>query len=215
MKKVAILFDRDNDWLADQIPKNLAENDNFEVSFHYEEQEVRGFDIVFVLGYTHILRGDVLKKNRLLLVVHESDLPRGRGFSPVQWQILEGRNEITVCLLEVSAAADAGHIYARMNLKFNGSELYQEIRKKQAEVTYELVLNFLSDYPKVTKTAQVGRPTYYRRRRAIDSQLDIDATLKSQFNLLRICHNESWPAFFELGGVRYTLRIEKSPDQPS
>ena len=32
--------------------------------------------------------------NKNNIVVHASDLPKGRGFSPMSWQILEGKNKI-------------------------------------------------------------------------------------------------------------------------
>ena len=40
------------------------------------------FDITFATWLYSILRGDIINANNLLLVVHESDLPNGRGFSP-------------------------------------------------------------------------------------------------------------------------------------
>ena len=46
---------------------------------------------MFVIGYTKILPKEFLEGNKLVLVIHESDLPKGKGFSPVQWQILEGK----------------------------------------------------------------------------------------------------------------------------
>ena len=59
-----------------------------------------------------------------------SDLPEGRGFAPVQWQVLEGKADINVCLLEISEEVDAGNILDEMILSLDGSELYEEIKKK-------------------------------------------------------------------------------------
>ena len=88
-------------------------------------------------------------------------------------------------------------------------ELYDEIRMKQAEITFELIDCFLTKYPNVNFTKQDGDPTFYRRRNPSDSQLDVDQTIRNQFNLLRICNNNDWPAFFEISGVKYKLKIEK------
>ena len=41
-----------------------------------------------------------------------------------------------------------------------------------------------------------------------DSRLDPDDTIAQQFNLLRVVDNERYPAFFELLGRRYILKIE-------
>ena len=88
MIKVAFLFDRSNDWLAEFLPNYGKKFPKFKFSQIYDEQKIRRFDITFVLGYTKILRGDIFNANNLLLVVHESDLPNGRGFSPLHWQVL-------------------------------------------------------------------------------------------------------------------------------
>ena len=209
MKNIAFLFDKTNDWLSQYFPEALKVSQTFNCQYFYEEEKVRGFDLVFVLGYTKVLKGEILSSNNLLLVVHESDLPEGRGFAPVQWQILEGKSDITVCLLEISDEVDAGNIYGKMVLSLDGGELYEEIREKQAVITFELISRFLERYPNINFETQQGKPTFYRRRNPSDSQLDLDKTIRDQFNLLRICNNKDWPAYFELHGVRYTIKIDK------
>ena len=213
MINVAFLFDKSNDWLSPFLPENLKTSEQFKLSVFYEEERIRGYDLVFVLGYTKVLKGDVLSSNKLKFVVHESDLPQGRGFAPVQWQILEGKNEITVCLLEIAEEVDAGNIFGKSTLLLDGSELYGEIRRKQAFVTFELIEKFLEQYPEINFQKQKGMPTFYRRRVPSDSQLNLDRTIREQFNLLRTCNNEAWPAFFEMNGVRYEIRIDKIDGQ--
>ena len=66
----------------------------------HEADRIPEGDICFLLGCVKKLPSEVLQRNSINLVVHESDLPAGRGFSPVAWQVLEGRNHIPVCLLE-------------------------------------------------------------------------------------------------------------------
>jgi len=209
VKNIAFLFDKTNDWLSQYFPEALKVSQTFICQYFYEEEKVRGFDLVFVLGYTKVLKGEILSSNNLLLVVHESDLPEGRGFAPVQWQILEGKSDITVCLLEISDEVDAGNITGKMVLSLDGGELYEEIREKQAVITFELISRFLERYPNINFQTQQGKPTFYRRRNPSDSQLDLDKTIREQFNLLRICNNKDWPAYFELYGVRYTIKIDK------
>ena len=196
MKNIAFLFDKSNDWLYQYFRERFRVSQAFNVHVFFEEEDIRGFDLVFILGYTKILKGEIFSSNRLLLVVHESDLPDGRGFAPVQWQILEGKSDITVCLLEISDEVDAGNILSKMILSLDGSELYEEIRKKQAVITFDLITRFIEKYPKFNFQPQQGTPTFYRRRNPSDSQLDVDKTIREQFNLLRICNNKEWPAFF-------------------
>ena len=64
------------------------------------------------------------------LVVHASDLPRGRGWSPMTWRILEGADRLTVTLFEAIDELDAGDIYAQAELVFEGHELIDELHDR-------------------------------------------------------------------------------------
>ena len=57
--------------------------------------------------------------------------------------------------------------------------------------------------------AQVGEPTTYRRRTPDDSRLDPAASIEEQFDLLRIADPDRFPAFVDLRGHRYAVRLEK------
>ena len=209
MIKVAFLFDRSNDWILEHFPPEFDDLSKFEFHKTYIEESVRNFDIAFVLGYTKILTGEILSSNKSIFVVHESNLPEGKGFAPVQRQILEGKNEITFSLVEISEEVDSGDIVEQDVLVLNGTELYEEIRTKQALKTYEIIGKVLSDYPTLNKSPQVGQSSFYKKRAPKDSKLDIDRTIREQFQLLRVCNNDGWPAFFVLGGQKYVLKIYK------
>lgn len=168
-------------------------------------------DIVFYLSYFRIVPDEVLRKSRHNIVVHESDLPQGRGWAPMFWQVIEGKNEIPAVAFEAVEEMDAGPIYARTITKLHGTELHDEIRQKQAEATERLVVECVDRYENGTLIAvdQTGVPTYYHKRTPKDSRLDPDETLRSQFDLLRTVNNQEFPAYFELRGQRYILKIEK------
>ncbi len=209
MKKVAFLFDKKNDWIANLIPNSLSKLTDFEFHIFYDYKKINFYEIVFVLGYTKILKEPFLSNNKYIFLVHESNLPNGKGFSPVQWQILEGKNKIKVSLIELNHKLDSGDIVKQMDMVLDGSELYEEIRLSQANVTFKLIESFLKKYPHFTKKPQSGNSTFYRRRKTEDSELDINLTIKNLFPLLRIGNNEKWPSFFKFKGNTYIIKIYK------
>ena len=71
----------------------------------------RKYTLVFILSYFNLIENKFLIRNAHNLVVHESDLPRGRGWSPFFWQILEGKYEIPVVLFEAGKGIDDAGIY--------------------------------------------------------------------------------------------------------
>jgi len=209
---VALLFDLENRWIENYLPTTFNTLCRFNFTKIYDAEDISKFDLVFVLGYTRIINIKQKSENCQLYLVHESDLPLGKGFAPVQWQILEGKNDIVVSLLELSEHVDSGDIVEQATINFNGTELYDEIREKQAKITYELILRFLEKYPEIENKPQAGSSTFYRKRTPSDSQLDIDKTIREQFLLLRTCNNSSWPAYFKYRGTKYILKIYKQDE---
>ena len=48
-------------------------------------------ELLIILSFYKIIPEKYLKISRHNLVVHESDLPKGKGHSPLYWQILQGK----------------------------------------------------------------------------------------------------------------------------
>lgn len=208
--KIQVLVDNSDSWIipfAKGLVKDLRESGH-EVLFRSNVNEVDKGDILFLLGCTHIFKRLELNKNNL--VVHESNLPLGKGWSPLTWQIIEGKNEIPICLFEAVESVDAGPVYLVDQIHFEGHELIDELRQKQGEKTVTLCRKFVESYDKIFPAQQEGKSTYYEKRTAKDSELDINKSLKEQFNLLRVVDNERYPAFFRYNGHDYILKISKS-----
>ncbi len=210
--KIAILTSK-NQWFipyAKQLSRKIANAKLF-----FDDQEIEdSFDILFILSYHKIIKQNTLKKNRHNIVVHASDLPKGKGWAPMFWQILEGKNEIPFTMFEATEGVDSGDIYMKAVLKLTGYELNEELRKKQAEHIIQMCLEFIENYDRYKNPVpQKGEESFYPKRNPEDSRLDINKTIQEQFNLLRIADNEAYPAFFEIDGHRYILKIEKVDDE--
>ena len=173
------------------------------------QQDVPQGDIAFYLSCTGLTPADKLARNPWNIVVHASDLPRGRGFSPLVWQVLEGINTIPVTMITMAEAADAGDILMQRFLEFGGHELNDEMRDAMGAMIVDMCFDVaVAERPPV-KTPQKGEPSWYPRRRPDDSRLDVEKPLIDQFPLLRVVDNENYPAYFDLDGHRYVLKIER------
>jgi len=212
---VTFLIDATNDWLFTHLLTNSPISTDHRYHYHCstDVNNIKEQDIVFALGYTTRLSDAFLTSNRLVLVVHESDLPKGVGFSPVQWQILEGDCVIPVCLLKATNHVDAGPIILKEEILLKGTELYDEIRALQAQATIRLIKEFLLKYPNITYQEQHGTRTNYRKRKRSDDELDVDRTIREQFNKLRVGNNQLWPTYFRLNGETFILQITKEANK--
>jgi methionyl-tRNA formyltransferase len=195
---------------AEQLVEELSPTADATLLFCHEDVEKS--DIVFYLSYHSVVPQAILALGGNNVVVHASDLPHGRGWSPLTWQVLEGREEITLTLFEATDSVDAGPIYIQKNLELSGTELIEELREVIGIQTISICAQFVTQFSQMVNNSheQVGLATYYRRRTPDDSRIDPSRSIEEQFNLLRVVDNDRYPAFFELNNRRYYLRIESS-----
>jgi len=135
---IAILSDRTT-WMEKWIRQLLIywQVSGHEVVWVHEPSEVPKGDFCFMLGCGTVVKSNILSRNSHNLVVHESNLPKGRGWSPLSWQVLEGKKSIPITLFEATNKLDSGVIYVQDQIKFKGDELVDDLREKQAVKTLE------------------------------------------------------------------------------
>jgi methionyl-tRNA formyltransferase len=158
-------------------------------------------DYLFLVSCTEILDSKQRGAYRHVLVIHESDLPDGRGWSPLAWQVLADSREIVITLFEATDRVDDGPVWLKTRIRLNGHELADEIS----------AISFGAKANLIDWAVRLGRPLVgpYRRRTPEDSRLDPHKTIAEQFDLLRICEPR-FPAFFEYRGHRYIVEVRKA-----
>jgi methionyl-tRNA formyltransferase len=175
-----------------------------------DKSTLRGGDFLFLISCTEMIPAATRALYTHTLVVHASDLPRGKGWSPHIWTLLEGGDKITVSLFEAVDKVDAGRIWKKEIIPLQGHELYDEINAKLFTATLTL-LDFAIANAAIVKPVEQDplQESFYKKRTPEDSRIDPDKTIAEQFNLLRVCDPNRFPAFFEFAGCKYKVIIEK------
>lgn len=198
-------------WINASVPELLLGwlADGHSVAWAHAAGDLPGGDLCFYLSYGRIVDAATRARYGNNLVVHASDLPKGKGWSPTSWLILEGADRIPVTLLEAVDAVDAGPIYLQEWFDLDGTELIDDWRGMLAAATVSVARLFVAQYPDVLESAreQSGESTTYPRRRAKDSALDPNRTIAEQFNHLRVVDNEHYAAFFIQKGKEFVLKV--------
>ena len=104
---------------------------------------------------------------------------------------MNNKNKIPICLIEADKKYDSGKIYLKNYFTIKKTDLYNEIRDHQSNATIKIIKNFLKSYPNLSSKAQKGKSTYFKKREKKHSQISINKSLKSQFNILRISNNHN------------------------
>ena len=214
--RVTILVDDKGTWFtpyAMKLKDGLSEN-GIRAELVHDQQSASGGDISFLLSCTKIVKKDFLDRYDHNIVVHASDLPEGKGFTPLKWQILEGRNEIVLTMFEAVEAVDAGPYYQKETLHFDGTELLDELQAVMAEQIVAMCMSYAlapQDFP---AREQEGTESFYRRPTKEDDRLDIDRTIREQFDHFRVADNERFPLWFSYKDKKYYIKIyrEEEPE---
>ncbi len=203
------LLDKNNNWIEKRLLNFIRQfPKKFKYTITKDPKNIKNKNI-FVISYTRILSESFLKKNKEVLIIHPSKLPLDRGFSPVQNQILRKKKKIFISIIKAARKVDTGPICIQNSFYLEGHELSDEIREKQAIATLKLIQEYLKKYPKVKFFDQKGRSTFNYKRKFKDNRIDINKSIKSQFNLLRIVNNDLYPANFRFKNQIYLLKIFK------
>lgn len=204
------VIERLNDWVKSMIVKQHI------VSVVFDKSDLLGGDILFLVSCSQMVGDNERSKYKSTLVLHASDLPKRRGWSPHIWSILDGENEITVSLLEATEPVDTGLIWLKTSFFLEGHELLDEINKKLFDAEIFLMTCAVDRVNDMNPSEQVGDPgNYMKKRTPADSEIDPEKTISEQFDLLRIVDSNRYPAFFYHRGCKYQLKIEKVESEKS
>lgn len=173
----------------------------------YTIDNVRNFnpDYIFMPHWSYLVSNEITD-NYECVVFHMTDLPYGRGGSPLQNLIVRGHKETKISAIKVTQKLDGGPVYMKHPLSLEGSA--QEIFVRCADIIFQEMLPvFLTE--KVEPKPQEGEPVVFKRRKPEDGQITPDMELDKIYDYIRMLDAEGYPrAYMEFGG--YRLEFEQA-----
>lgn len=131
---------------------------------------------------------------------HMTDVPYGRGGSPLQNLISRGHRETRLTALRMTSELDAGPVYLKAPLSLEGGA--EEIFLRASELSADLVATIVRLRPE--PQPQVGEPVVFRRRRPEESRVPPGLDLGALHDHIRMLDADGYPrAFIEQDGYRY------------
>lgn len=155
---------------------------------------------VFFPHWSHIIPKEIHEAFECI-IFHMTDLPYGRGGSPLQNLILRGHLETQISALRCVAELDAGPIYMKRPLSLNGSA--SEIFFHASNIVEKMIEEIIHKEP--IPKPQEGEPTVFSRRVPEQSNLHEAhvSNLNDLFDFIRMLDAEDYPkAFIDVRGYR-------------
>jgi methionyl-tRNA formyltransferase len=160
---------------------------------------------IFFLHWNWLVPERIWKKYECVCF-HMTDVPYGRGGSPLQNLILAGHKETKLTALQMVSEMDAGPVYTKRSLKLEGTA--QEIYVRAGALSAELIEWILENEP--VPVEQVGKAVMFKRRKPEQSHLPETGSLLSTYDFIRMLDADGYPhAFIEHGELMLKLSKAK------
>ncbi len=154
---------------------------------------------IFIPHWSYIIPSAIFERYECI-VFHMTDLPYGRGGSPLQNLIVRGLTATKLSALRVEAGLDTGPVYLKMDLSLSGTaeEIFVRANKLVGKMIVEIIQNNLQPVP------QEGDPVVFKRRKPEQSDMSGLEKLEEIFDYIRMLDADGYPhAYIEKGEFRY------------
>jgi len=214
MKTYIILSQKTwNNNLVERLQQQFPEHKFIHISaredFTQEHLQEINPDKVFIPHWSYIIPESIWG-NFECIVFHMTDLPYGRGGSPLQNLIVRGHKETKISALRVEKGLDTGDIYMKKPLSLYGSA--EEIYMRASGIIETMIEEIIQNNPKPQK--QTGEPVEFKRRKAAESDISGLNDLDTIYDYIRMLDAEGYPkASLTIGDVKYEFsRVQQKAD---
>lgn len=185
--------------LREKYPDNEWIYINQRNVFSEEQLSAINPDKIFIPHWSHIIPKEIFEKYECI-VFHMTDLPFGRGGSPLQNLISRGHAETKISALKVVKQIDGGPIYCKRDLSLIGSA--EEIFIRANGVILQMIIEIIQNDP--VPVDQEGEPVIFTRRKPEESNLKEISDIKSIYDYIRMLDADGYPnAYLEVDKIRY------------
>lgn len=164
-------------------------------------ERVKSFDpdYIFFPHWSYIIPNEITDRFECV-VFHMTDLPYGRGGSPLQNLIVRGHKETKISAIRVTQEIDAGPVYMKHPLLLAGSA--QEIFARCSDIIFnEMIPRLLAK--KITPVPQEGEIVLFKRRKPEESEITCDMEPRVIYDYIRMLDAEGYPrAYIAFGDYR-------------
>lgn len=154
---------------------------------------------IFIPHWSYIIPPSIFKQYECILF-HMTDLPYGRGESPLQNLIVRGLTATKLSALRVEGGLDTGPVYLKMDLSLLGTaeEIFIRANDQIEKMIFDILQNDLQPMP------QVGEPVIFKRRKPEQSDMNELEKIEDVL-IISVCwmRKDTPHAYIEKGAFKY------------
>lgn len=146
---------------------------------------------IFIPHWSYIIPDCIYEKYECI-VFHMTDLPFGRGGSPLQNLIIRGMKNTKISAIRVEKELDAGDIYLKRDLSLDGTAT--DIFLRSVPIVEEMIKKIIED--DLQPSPQYGEPMHFKRRKPEESDIADLSSVNDVYDYIRMLDCEGYPPAF-------------------
>jgi len=184
-------------WNKKNFQKNFYNKSNFYLITNKKDLNFKKIKkinpkYIFIPHWSWIIPENIWQ-NFNCVVFHMTDLPYGRGGTPLQNLIDKGHKKTKISAIKVDRGIDTGDIYLKADLDLNGSA--EEIYRQVSNIIFNKMIPYIIKNNPLSKK-QNGKVVKFKRRKPKQSEILPDMNLKKVYNQIRMLDAEGYPRAF-------------------
>ena len=166
-------------------------------------------DIIFFLGWSWIIPNNIIQKHKCICL-HPSPLPKYRGGSPIQHQIIKGESLSAVTFFKMTDKLDEGPILYQeyFSLKGNLKDIFSRIIPLGTSGILRILTFNIKE-----ELQDESQATFYKRRKPEDSEILIEDfkkyTAKELHNKIRALQDPYPNAYIKCKDKKLFIQISQ------
>ena len=199
------------DWNKDLFKKNSKKNScnwyftSDPKSFNATIESIDNIKYIFFIHWRWKIPSTIFEKYDCI-GFHMTDLPFGRGGSPLQNLIVRGFEETVISAFKIISEMDGGPIYFKEKLSIKGKA--KDIYLRASKITWKMIGKIV--LANNTPVEQQGKVVEFVRRTPIQSKLPDKKSLKSLYDHIRMLDAPGYPhAYCDIDGIRLIFQNAK------
>ena len=197
----------------DRKNKNLEKKFFFSKKMNIKKIQINKPKLIFFIHWSQLIDKNIFSKY-FCIQFHCTDLPYGRGGSPVQNLIKLGKKKTFLTAFKIEKKIDSGPILIKRKMSLSGSanDIYKRIENLSLKMIEQIVKK---DRIKLTK--QSGKIKYFKRRKPIESLINLNKfkNITKLFDFIRMLDAKDYPnANLKYDQFRFYFRnVKKNKDK--
>jgi methionyl-tRNA formyltransferase len=207
LKTIAVVSDKSWVWaVAEKFIKFHTDIEMRKIATpeNLTAKSLSGCEFVFFPHWSFYIKEEIYA-NFNCIMFHPSDLPFGRGGTPIQNLIERGYKETVISAMNVFKEIDAGNVYLKRPLSLYGGG--EEILLRMQKIIFEdMIPHILAN--DISPEPQSGEPTIFKRRTPLQSELRSDMSFTEIYDTIRMLDIDGYPnAYIKLG--KYKIEFSR------